>query len=127
MKKKQSVAIWKEMLELAHSIQCNDKQIKNYIEVSTEYGYCLYSIYALGWEILWYGFTGDQQGTYDTDQMKKAIKAYDAMWERYQSLHEYNPQCGTLYRPYSFVNEGPDYHGEDGMDKWINHYRQKVL
>lgn len=49
------------------------------------------------------------------------------MWERYQSLHEYNPQCGTLYRPYSFVNEGPDYHGEDGMAKWINHYRQKVL
>ncbi|MCE8922606.1 hypothetical protein [Bacteroides ovatus] len=125
--KKQSVAIWKEMLELSHSIQCNDKQIKNYIEVSTEYGYCLYSIYALGWEILWYGFTGDQQGTYDTDQMKKAIKSYDAMWERYQSLHEYNPQCGTLYRPYSFVNEGPDYHGEDGMAKWINHYRQKVL
>lgn len=124
--KRQSVAIWKEMLELAQSIQCNDQQTKNYIEVSTEYGYCLYSIYALGWEILWRGFLGDQCGTYEVAEMRKAKDDYDEMWKRYQRLYEYNPQCGTLYRPYSFVNEGPRYHGEEGMKKWVDYYNEKI-
>lgn len=125
--KKQSVAIWKEMLELARSIRCNDKQTKNYIEVSTEYGYYLYSIYALGWEILWNGYIGDLCGKYNMEEMKKMIEAYDKTWESYQKLYEYNSQCATLYRPYSFVNEGPHYHKEDGMKKWIDRYRQKTM
>lgn len=124
--KKQSVAIWKEMTELARSIRCGDKQTKNYIEVSTEYGYCLYSIYALGWEILWNGYTGDLCGKYDTQKMQEMIETYDKTWDNYQKLYEYNPQCATLYRPYSFVNEGPHYYKEDGMKKWIDYYREKI-
>lgn len=125
--KKQSVTIWKEMLELADSIQCNDKQTKNYIEISTKYGYYLYSIYALGWEILWNGFLGDQQGKYDKTKMQELINAYDKIWGQYHKLYEYNPQCATIYHPYSFVNEGPSYHGEDGMKKWIDYYRKKSM
>jgi hypothetical protein len=124
--KEQSVKIWGKMLSLAKTIRCSNRRTADYIKVSTAYGYCLYSIYSLGWEILWKGYRGDKQGTYDVGGMKSLLKKYDDMWIRYQNLYRDNSQCATLYRPYAFVNQGPTYHGEDGMKKWVDYYRNKL-
>lgn len=124
--KKLCVSQWKQIYNLAGSIECPDLTTKNYIMVSSEYGLILHSIIEKGWTILLKGRMGDISGKYDKSGIRKAIRAYDNLWLKFENLSKREEQCATLYKPYSFNNISPTYHGVDGMKYWVDHYRSLV-
>lgn len=100
--KKESVAIWKRMKDIAYSLKGTEKDVLKYIRISTDYGFMLYSIYEQGFIIMMKGAEGDLTGAYDTRTLKKAFRKYDKLWKDYEALKDKNPECATLYKPYSF-------------------------
>lgn len=121
--KDKSVDIWRNMMELSRKISCSNTETLDYIKVSTEYGYRLYSIYSLGWHILWECYKGETNGKYDVDKIKGLIKSFDDSWREYIDFCSVNAQAATPYKPYAFVNEAPLFHGTSGLKKSIDDYR----
>lgn len=124
--KRESVEIWRKMMELSNRISCTDLVNLDYIRVSTEYGYRLYSIYSLGWHLLWLCYKGEVDGKYDVDMIKKLIQSYDESWKEYLEFCNLNEQAATPYKPYAFVNKGPVYHKFGGLKKTIDYYLNKI-
>jgi hypothetical protein len=122
----ESVALWKEIVQLSHQIKIPGKIDEN-IRVSCEYGLKLHTIIAEGWHIMALGYAGDITGNYDKKAIAVSIKNYDEAWKDYEQLKKKNPSCATLYKPYEFVNKAPDYHGEKGMGASIDKYRKLVF
>jgi len=95
--KEESVALWKEIKELSSTIHVPDSQLKEYIEISTEYAVLLFSVVLCGWEIMVEGFKAKKTGTCDYKKMKDRIMQYDKLWSEYRKLKETHPCCATLY------------------------------
>ncbi len=121
--KHDNVKLWAEIYQLSKKINLANKEDQAYIQTSSLYGYLLHEIIAQGWEIMALGFTGDKIGVYNKAKLKAAIKKYDAAWAKYQKLKETHPQCATLYKPYAFIYQKPNYHADLGMHASVNKYR----
>jgi len=72
------------------------------------------------------GMEGDMNGNYESPQILEAIQNYEDLWLEFMRLKETNPDCATLYEPYSFYFEYPDYHRSAGMDSSVYQY-EKLL
>lgn len=120
------VQIWKEINHLASTISSGDQDFQSYLKVSTEYALLKYSIISEGWRIMLKGLEGDMMASYDITAIGDGIQAYDSLWKEYRMLKENHPDCATLYKPYSFYFEYPDYHRTAGMDSSVHIYRQVV-
>jgi len=120
----EAVTIWGQMLDLSKQIYAGHLRDTRYIRTSTRYGYDLYRIIALGWQIQALGYAGEQTGSYDKARLRTLIRVYDAAWAAYRSLKKREPDCATLYRPYGFRYQAPDYRSDKGMGPAIDHYRQ---
>jgi hypothetical protein len=122
--KHESVNIWMEMQKIAASLKGSDKAVLHYIRTSTDYGFLLYSIYEQGFIIMLKGAEGDLSGKYDIKTIRAAIEKYDSLWNAFEQLKKDNPDCASLYRPYSFDGKNPPfYYGEKGLNQSINKYR----
>ncbi len=124
--KQESVDIWKEIVTLSKQIKMTNTANKNYIEVSSKYGFLLQTIITEGWHIMAMGFTGDKTGKYNTLSINEALRKYDTAWLTYQKLKRENSSCASLYKPYAFAFIAPDYHQKQGMMASIEKYRQIV-
>ena len=122
--KNESVAIWKEIVELSGKIEMTDKANQNYIVVSSKYGLLLHQIIASGLNVLSIGFKWERTGVYDKEKLSQFISNYDKAWEEYLQLKKDNSSCATLYKPYSFVFVGPTYMGNKGMKASVDKYRK---
>lgn len=120
--KREAVAIWKRIVELSNEIELPDERTKDYLIVSSKYGYLLSQIIAEGWNVMALGFVGDKKGVYDKKIMKESIQRYYTYWTEFNKLKDENNQCATLYKPYAFVFKGPNYHGVLGMGASIEKY-----
>lgn len=121
--KRQCVAMWEKIVENAGNITSGTNEFRDYLGVSANYGLLVYAITEQAWTIWLLGMTGDKTGKYDFNRMGIAFEKYDLLWDKYRKLKEQNPNCASLYVPYSFVYKKPDYHEEEGMQKWVGHYR----
>jgi len=82
---------------LSSTIHVPDSQLKEYIEISTEYAVLLFSVVLCVWEIMVEGFKAKKTGTCDYKKMKDRIMQYDKLWSEYRKLKETHPCCATLY------------------------------
>ena len=124
--KYESVALWKEIVDLSTQIKLSNKDDQEYIKVSSQYGLLLHQIIAYGWQVMALGFEGDRSGKYKANQLREAIKNYDEAWVAYNNLKANNASCATLYKPYAFINVAPTYHAEQGMKASVDKYRAFV-
>lgn len=119
----EAVALWEQIDKLSKQVKMRNKTDRKYVQVSSMYGLLLHKIIAEGWNIMAMGFVGDQTGDYDKQKIQASIKLYDQYWEDYQNLKENNPDCASLYKPYAFAYQPPNYQSESGMATSINKYR----
>jgi hypothetical protein len=124
--KYEAVAYWKEAVKYSKLVVSNNAANDNYIRVSTKYGYLLYQIIAAGWDVMAHGFIGDKTGTYNTNAIAKALNVYDASWTELNELKRSEPSCATLYKPYAFIYNAPNFHEDQGMQASIEKYRSKI-
>lgn len=125
--KYEAVALWKQILDLSSQIIMENQVDQEYVKVSSEYGYLLHRIIAEAWNIMALGYTGDQTHQYDVQQLKKSIHQYDLYWQQYFHFQKQYASAASLYKPFAFVYQGPEYHLEKGMDATINKYRKIAM
>lgn len=124
--KYESVALWKQITALSDSLILKNKEDQQYIQTSSKYGLLLHQIIAEGWNIMALGYSGDQTGIYDKVALASSLAKYDDFWKQYENLKQTNSDCASLYKPFAFVNIGPNYHQKKGMNESIGIYRALV-
>lgn len=124
--KQQAVQIWEKIEILSQSISTGDEQLKDYLKVSCTYGRIKYEIIHQAWIVILRGLEGEKKGFFNIDTIKTAKQKYDKLWVEFRLLKDNNPQCATLYKPFSFMLGNADLHGEEGMDKAVNKYASLV-
>jgi hypothetical protein len=125
--KKESVDMWKRMVELAKQIKTEDESLNEFLRSSTEYGRIKYEIIEKGWIVMLLGHIGDQTGAYNKERIRKAIARYDALWEEWKALEKNSPSCATIYEPNGFAIRGVlDIYGnpETGIGASVDKYRK---
>jgi hypothetical protein len=120
-----SVAMWKEMEEIAGRIRMKNPDDEEYLRVSVAYGRIKYEIIRNAFTAILLGYAGDKTGHYEKDRIRKAITRYDALWKEWKKLKQDHPSCATLYQPYAFaIDAGGVYADkEHGMQRRIDRYR----
>lgn len=124
---KTSVAIWKDMVELADKVECTDKRTEAFIRYSSRYGLLLYSITEQGWNVILRGYQYDKNGTLDRAALKEAIAKYDSLWEQYRALNSEYDQNSSLYvdrYPGKWVWRNPT--TTYGMGLSVDNYRKLI-
>lgn len=89
--KNESVAKWEEIVKLAKCIKWNDKETKEFVVGSAEYGLLLYKIYR---SVI---YLSDAEAKEDTKEIQKWIKVYDEAWSAYNQLPKKYSSLSTLY------------------------------
>jgi hypothetical protein len=113
--KDESVEKWKEIVQLAQSIEWENKKEKEHAVGSAKYGLYLYEIYRAVINI------ADAELNDDKEAMKKWITTYDEAWTAYNHLpKEYN-SIATLY--------AKDYkrHTKNAADDKVNELRKALF
>jgi hypothetical protein len=126
--KKESVDMWKRMVELAKQIHIKDEALNEFLCTSTEYGRIKYEIFEKGWIVMLLGHIGDETGEYDQERIKEAIARYDELWEEWKQLEKNSTSCATIYEPNGFAIRGHlDIYGnpETGIGASVDRYRKK--
>ncbi len=106
--KAQAVALWKEMMEIAQSLDDelyntklidSETSVKDYIIMTTSYGYHLYDIYYQMHIAEVERLKAQERGEEVTDAMVHAVLKYDLLWNNWQKEYEENKMNGypTLY------------------------------
>lgn len=122
--KYEAVALWKEIVSLSSQISLRSAADQKYLEVSSRYGLLLHQVIASGWKVMALGYQGDRTGKYDKMAIRTAIAEYDLAWKNYTALGKSEPSSATLYKPFGFVYQAPDYYGVTGMGPSVDRYRR---
>ncbi len=89
--KDESVEKWQKIVQLAQSIQWENKKVKEHVVGSAKYGLYLYEIYRAVVNI------ADAELKDDKESMKKWIAVYDKAWTAYNQLPKEYKSVATLY------------------------------
>ena len=96
--KDESVEMWQEIEKLSRELKLDDRELADYIRVSSTYGRIKYDLVRQGFITLLLGMTGDQTGKYDKVRIAQAIKKYDQLWDEWEQLQKAHPSCATIYQ-----------------------------
>lgn len=124
--KDNAVKIWEEIEQLAFSITGGDEKFRDYVRVSSTYGRIKYDIIKQGWIVMLKGLEGDKLGKYEIQIIEKAADEYYNLWKEFKQLKANNEQCASLYLPYGFNNHYKELHTDEGMDKAVMKYINKL-
>lgn len=86
----EAVRLWQEIGKLAGEITSGEEATRSFVRTSCAYGRILYEIVAAGWTLL---LRDD-----GSEQVRAALRRYDAAWEEYRQLAATRSDCPTLYR-----------------------------
>jgi len=114
--KKESVAIWVEIEEIAQQIAFSDKNTKDFVVTSCAYGRLKHAVVAEAWELLILSKAGERSGEYDKPRIKKVLAAYDDLWQQWRNLEATHPTCSSIYHDYGFA-------GKPGIGAAVNKLR----
>ncbi len=98
--RRKSVKLWEDILAIVEGFD-DGVEMKNYMHVTTQYGYYLFSIFERMFTIgVLYreSLAGQDTG----DAMREAIADYDRLWAEWEQLKQDNSCCPTLYQKSSF-------------------------
>lgn len=125
--KQRAVDIWKRIEALSQSVSSGDEKFKDYLKVSCTYGRIKYEIIQQAWIVMLMGMEGELRGNSESESITTAKSRYDDLWSEFEALKINNPQCASLYLPYSF-KLGPEVmHGKEGMEKAVQKYAGDVM
>jgi hypothetical protein len=82
--KAEAVAMWKEIVRLGSEIRFPYAETGHFIQVSSQYGLCIYQIYEVVFNL--------KAGKYRSE----LIDQYDQAWDNLEKL-KLDPACPTLY------------------------------
>jgi hypothetical protein len=125
--KKESVDMWKRIVDLAQQIYTKDQTLNEFLRTSTKYGRIKYEIFENAWIVMLLGYIGDETGEYDKERIRKAIVCYDELWKEWKELEKNSPSCATIYEPNGFAIRGHlDIYGnlETGIGASVDKYRK---
>jgi len=91
--KDESVAMWKEIVELAEAIRWADTNTRDFAIASAHYGLGLFEIYRA------LVYLADAEARHDPVAIQNGIKVYDQAWHDYKELPATHPAASTLYDP----------------------------
>ena len=111
--KDESVEKWKQIVQLAETIDWKSDETKNFAIGSAEYGLRLYTIYRT------LVYMSDAVSKNDQKEVDKWINAYDLAWKSYQKLPEEFNGMATLYTK-EFIR-----HIKENADQKVNELRNK--
>lgn len=114
---KRSVMVWKDMCQLA-SMLSESCGVKDYIETTCHYGYCLYAIY----EQIYKGNVFAVQGG-KKEEVKACMKRYEELWNEWETLYQTSKGCPTLFAKKDEIQELIGYNWNRGLDSAINPLR----
>ncbi|NJO70251.1 MAG: hypothetical protein HC830_14085 [Bacteroidetes bacterium] len=121
--KQEAVNMWTRIVWLSNQIKSGSADNIAYLKTSADYGLYKYSIIEQAWTVMLLGLQGDITGEYDKNRITSAIKKYDKLWLEYTQFVQSSPNSATLYHPYYFKFEPPDFLGDEGMATSIEKYR----
>jgi hypothetical protein len=116
--KRAAVSLWRRIEALSKKIPVKDATIASFFRVSATYGRIKYELFEQIWIIQLLAAAADISAEgLKRLPMRKAIRAYDRLWEEWQQLKADNPDCPTLYSdsfvkyvgyPYTTGVKGPE-------------------
>ena len=123
--KANAVLIWKNMRQLAGTIETDDPRTKEYIVTSTTYGRIKYEVIENAFIVMLLGYRGDVTGEYDKKRIASAIQRYDELWNEWKQLKRNHSSCPTLYYPLAFHIDENGVSGTEinSLEKEIDKYR----
>jgi len=101
--KRESVAMWARMEQIARQIAFRDQATKDFVVTSCIYGRLKHAVVAEAWELLLLAKVGENSGVYDKPRIAKAFAAYDELWEQWRTLEATHPSCSSIYHDYGFA------------------------
>ena len=119
--KAEAVTLWKEMNEIAkglddslYEVELADSEtsVKEYIIMTTSYGYYLYSIYNQMHIAEVERLKAEKAGKSITDEMLHAVLKYDMLWEKWQKEYEENKDKGY---PILYAKESGSFKGYNSL------------
>lgn len=94
--KEDGLKLWKKVYALSQCIDWELCDKKDFIITSCEYAVKLFEIVYHGWEVMTYGYL-TKKDILKTEELKKAIDAFNIAFEDYQKLKE-NENAASLYK-----------------------------
>jgi len=119
-----AVYIWEMLPGPARQIRTHDKDLRDFIDLSIEYGILLYTIIWRSWIAQLKGMEGDQTGQYDVELISEGINGYDLAMQKYNDLsgsRNATEQVSSLYVPFQYRFTAPD--PIKGVNNSINMWR----
>jgi hypothetical protein len=118
--KQEAIQIWHEIKEKYQQLSVPDSSLHEFIKTSIDYGLNLSQIIYQGWRVLIAGFRGDKQGSYDMEELQRAVNSYEASWDSYKELGQ-SPYCSSLYHgKYFNMPQDPT---TPGMQESVSKYK----
>lgn len=117
--KDESAYLWLAIEAMSRQIECEDRALKEAIEVSCTYGRIKYHLMREMWRlmILERLYAGGDASV--LEEIRSGIRNYDALWDEWRSLKESSPLCATIYTDMAYRNSRKGSIGEfvDGLRK----------
>jgi hypothetical protein len=117
--KRESVAMWAQIEEIARQITFPDQRTKDFVVTSCTYGRLKHAVVTAAWELLLLSKIGDQSGDYDKPRIRKTIAAYDDFWKQWRNLEATEPFCSSIYHDYGYA-------GRPGVGAQVDKLRNLV-
>ncbi len=122
--KAEAVAIWRQIADLANTIDWPEGPAGGFARISAEYGRLLFEIIHHGWRVLIAGQRGENAGDYDSKELADAIFCYLESWQDYRLLAAHHG-CPSLYRGDYFSLPGAP--AAPGLNESVSHYKRLSL
>jgi hypothetical protein len=91
--RRQSVELWKQIVQLAGEIHFQDAATSEFVQTSCRYGEYVYRIHLLATQL------AQAERGQDVNAIRPLLKDYDATWADYRQLAAQSLSCATLYKP----------------------------
>lgn len=105
-----AVYIWNMLPGPAAQVRTTDKHLRDFIDLSIEYGILLYTIIERSWVVQLKGMQGDRTGDYDVETIREGVEGYDRAMQQYEALSKKNDtgMVSSRYVPFQYRNTAPD-------------------
>lgn len=118
--REESVKLWEEIIKIAESFD-DSVEKKDYMILTSKYGYYLYSLYNTVLKTGAYAKQVEAGNLENEDKIPALIEEYDRLWAEWEQLYQENEDCPTLFHRDDFrAGDGATRGSFDGV---MNRYR----
>lgn len=89
--KDEAAVLWQQIVQLAEGIEFKDKDVYDYVVISSKYGFLLFKLYKAVF------YLASLENSDNVKGLEKWTQEYDLVWEEFKSLGQ-NASCAELYR-----------------------------